>query len=565
VSIADALGALADLAGICGRQRERDTLAGAAADFDVRRPTAVEASAASPFSSLGLDAAVLEALGDAASLTPAAAVERAVASLPRDLRRLLGVPGLSIRELARLVNASGMTTFGELSRWLEAPGPAPQGTVPDALRQPLSESLAYLRSPSERIALGRAFEVAATLTAELMALQGPFERVEAVGSLRRFDATVGDITLLAASHDPPAAVARLRNWDSGYPVKLHRADRVTVQCRDHEATILIVAPAVFGRALMECTGSKAHLLALTAHAFLNGRRLDFTEWRGLDPPAMSEEAIYETLGLPFIEPELREGAGEVEAAVEGRLPRLVTRGDMRGDLHVHTTWSDGRDSVETMARRARALGYEFLAVTDHSPATVTRGIDEEGLRRQADEIARVQELTPGLTILRGVEVDILPSGRLDLRDEALESLDLVLASLHDPAGHSPRRLTSRYLAALRHPLVHVITHPANRVVGLHAGYAIDFDRLLAAAHETGTALEIDGAPVHLDMDGALARRAVRAGVTVTIDSDCHWAERLDRQMTFGVATARRGWVEAADVINTRPLDELRAWLGRKRS
>jgi DNA polymerase (family 10) len=566
VSIAGAFKALADLAAIHGQETARDAFTRAAARFESGVPSYLPRES-TPLSALGLDPAFLATLGDSVSLSPAAAVARGIADLPRDLRQLLDVPGLSTSDLAGLVISSGATTIGEVGRWLESAECGSADWAPsEALRNQLLAHLAHLRSPAERMTLGRAFDLAARLGSDLMAMSGLFERVEAVGSLRRFDATVGDITLLASASDPVAALAEVRHAGPVTFERFRGRGRVIADCGDLEVTVRIVPPSVFERALFEYTGSRAHLQALHTHAQLTGQAFDPRSWqRDIAAGPTFEEDVYRALGLPFIPPELREAAGEIEAAIEGRLPRLVHRDDIRGDLHVHTLWSDGRDTVETMARRARDLGYQYLAITDHSPASVARGVDAQRLRRQADEIARVQEQVPDLVLLRGVEVDILPDGRLDLGDRTLESLDVVLASLHDSAGQSSSRLTERYLAAIRHPLVHIVTHPANRVVGHHPGYDIDFDRLMAEASESGTALEVDGAPMHLDMEGALARRAVGAGVQISIDSDCHWSERLERQMIFGVATARRGWVEAKDVINTRPLDELRAWLRRKRS
>jgi DNA polymerase (family 10) len=233
---------------------------------------------------------------------------------------------------------------------------------------------------------------------------------------------------------------------------------------------------------------------------------------------------------------------------------------------MHSDWSDGRDAIDTMVAAAEALGYEYVALTDHSrSSTIARGLDEERLARQMDVVAAVRDRFPGLTLLQGAEVDILPDGSLDFPDTVLERLDVVLASLHDPAGHSGHRLTDRYIAAMRHPLVQVVTHPTNRLVPGRPGYELDEERLFEAAVDTGTLLEIDGAPGHLDMDGAMARRAVAAGAMVVIDGDCHRAELLGRQMFFGVATARRGWVETRHVANTQPLAELRQTLQRKRT
>jgi DNA polymerase (family 10) len=232
---------------------------------------------------------------------------------------------------------------------------------------------------------------------------------------------------------------------------------------------------------------------------------------------------------------------------------------------MHTTWSDGRNTIEEMVLAGSQLGYQYVAITDHSErAWSSRKLAREDIPRQQEEIRAVRRLVPDVEILWGVEVDIMRDGSLDFDDETLARFDIVLASLHDHGGHDGARLTERYLRAIRHPLVNVITHPANRSPAITPGYSLDFDALFAAAAETGTAMEVDGAPGHLDMDGALARRAVAAGVTVVVDSDCHRADALARQMRFGLATARRGWIEPRHVLNTRSIEAVREFVAKKR-
>ena len=283
-------------------------------------------------------------------------------------------------------------------------------------------------------------------------------------------------------------------------------------------------------------------------------------------PCESEEALYAMLGLPFIVPELRNGSGEIEAAERGHLPRLVSDLDIRGDLHTHSKWSDGADTIAEMVNAASQLGYEYIAVTDHSErAAASRTLRPRDVSKQRDEIDALRPAVPGIDILHGVEVDIMPDGSLDFDDEMLAGFDIVLASLHDHRGDDRTRLTERYLRAIHHPLVNVITHPTNRAPGRFDGYPLDLDRLFAAAVETGTAMEVDGAPAHLDMDGRVARRAAAAGVIIAIDSDCHRLKALDRQMRFGVGTARRGWVEPQQALNARSAADVRAFVARKRS
>lgn len=424
---------------------------------------------------------------------------------------------------------------------------------------------------TSRTPLGRAHLLASSAIHEAARAGIPPQSLTPAGSLRRFAPDVGDTALvaaLAASHHADALdrFARL-------PMITQVLDRspsmVTAATARGQVTFHVAAPDQLGAALVWHTGSRRHTAALAARAKRLG--LSFTGGtlrRGGGPQlsAPTEDAFYRHLELPCIAPELREGDGEIEAAERDALPCLVASAHIRGDLHMHTTWSDGRDTVETMVQAASRLGYEYVAITDHSErAWCSRKLSAADVPRQREEIARIRERVPAMTVLHGVEVDIMQDGSLDFDDALLEQFDIVLASLHDHGGQTGPELTGRYLQAIRHPLVNVITHPANRSPGLTPGYDLDFDRVFAAAAETGTAMEIDGAPGHLDMDGPLARRAVAAGVTVSIDSDCHRADGLARQMRFGIGTARRGWIEPRHVLNTRSLDVVRQFVAAKRA
>ncbi|HVZ22022.1 MAG TPA: PHP domain-containing protein [Vicinamibacterales bacterium] len=423
---------------------------------------------------------------------------------------------------------------------------------------------------STRIPLGRAHMLAATAIREARRAGLPTDVLTPVGSLRRHAPAVGDVSLLAVIE--PRLQGELFDGFARLPMVTRVTGRtpgsVTV-ATDRGAVVLHAAlPEHVGAALAWHTGSRRHTEQLLARASRMG--IDWTPhhlMQGTTPLATAnEEAFYESLALPFIPPELREGGGEIEAAERGELPDLVTDLHIRGDLHMHSTWSDGRDSIETMALACRELGYEYIAITDHSQrAWSSRKLALEDVPRQRDELEGVRARIPGIQILHGVEVDILKDGTLDFDDQVLSGFDIVLASLHDHGGQDAHVLTERYLKAIRHPLVNVITHPANRSPALSDGYDVDFDEMFAVAVETGTAMEVDGAPGHLDMDGELARRAATAGVTIAIDSDCHRAEALGRQMRFGVGTARRGWIEATDVLNTKGLPTVREFIARKRA
>jgi DNA polymerase (family 10) len=421
-----------------------------------------------------------------------------------------------------------------------------------------------------RIPLGRASLLAASATREAARAGIPPHSLTTTGSLRRFAPDIGDATLLATIAS--AHQADVLDRFAALPLVTAVLDRSTTMVRlatsKGPLTVHIVRPDSAGAALVWHTGSRSHTAALAARGQRMGLRFAAGELRreGGGPVVVpTEEELYRLLELPFIPPELREGSDEITAAEQGRLPALVSHSHIRGDLHVHTTWSDGRDSVKSMVAAAASLGYEYIAITDHSErAWSSRKLSASDVPRQREEIDAVREESKGIAILHGIEVDIMQDGTLDFDDRLLETFDIVLASLHDHGGHGRATLTERYLSAIRHPLVNVITHPANRSPALSNGYDLDFDRLFASAAASGTALEIDGAPGHLDMDGRLARRAIAAGVTVTIDSDSHRAEALGRQMRYGVGTARRGWIEPRHVLTARGVDEVQRFIARKR-
>lgn len=494
-------------------------------------------------------------------------LESAIADLPADLRWLFESGAVTIDHLSALHGALGAMSIADLLAELRRESirrvPGLDETVETAIRS----ALPALRAAVPRIPLGRAMSLADPVLARLRAAGAAWARP--VGSLRRGLDLVGDIEIVAAMEDPAPAIESLLDLPD-LARTLHRGPRRLYLVTDRvQIGVRCPPPASAGAALLHLTGSATHLDQLRALAAGRGFRLEPEGlFRGGDstPIAASEEGMYEALGLPWIPPEIRNGDDEVAAAQDGRLPALIARRDIRGDLHMHTSWSDGRDSVEAMVTACVALGYEYMAITDHSPrAAASRTLSPDGIKRQAQEIADLRGRYPQITILHGCEVDILADGKLDFNDRLLERFDIVLASLHEQFGHAPDQLLRRYLAAVRNPFVTLITHPTNRLIPFRRGYDLDYDRLFAAAAESGTIVEIDGAPSHLDMEGALARRAIAAGVTVAIDSDCHRAEALDRQMELGLLLARRGWVEPRHVLNTRPIADIRALIAAKRA
>jgi DNA polymerase (family 10) len=422
-----------------------------------------------------------------------------------------------------------------------------------------------------RIPLGRAHLLASNVMREARRTGIPAESLTPIGSLRRWAPEIGDVSLLAvahpAAHDEvldaflrlPFVTTVLARLPSSAEAATDRGGRVRLH---------VTAPEDAGAALVWHTGARRHTEQLQTRAAKMALVLRdglLSRPNGALLSAPNEEEVYRQLRLPFISPELREGLDEIQVAERGALPTLVTRADIRGDLHMHSTWSDGRDSIQHMVLAAKQLGYEYVAITDHSErAYASRKLLALEVPIQREEIDLLRSRIHGIDILHGVEVDIMADGSLDFDDSLLERFDIVLASLHDHGDDDGGRLTDRYVRAMQHPMVNIITHPANRAPGYSLGYDLDYARLFDAAVRTGTAMEVDGAPGHLDMDGAIAREAIQAGVTIAIDSDCHRAEALERQMRFGIGTARRGWIQASHVLNARSVDEVRGFVARKR-
>jgi DNA polymerase (family X) len=418
--------------------------------------------------------------------------------------------------------------------------------------------------------LGRAHLLASMVMREVRRAGLPAEDIVPLGSLRRWAPDIGDVSLLAVAqaathHEVLDGFLKLPIMSA---VLARLPSSVEASTERGRVWLHVTTPEDAGAALVWHTGARRHTQLLQQRASRIGLVLRdglLSRPNGALVSTPDEEEVYRRLNLPFISPELREGLDEIDRAARGELPVLVSLSDIRGDLHMHSTWSDGRDSMQHMILAAKQLGYEYVAITDHSErAFASRKLLALEIPIQRDEINALRSRVHGIDILHGVEVDIMPDGSLDFNDTQLAGFDIVLASLHDDHGDDGARLTERYVQAMRNPLVNVITHPANRSPALSPGYELDYGRLFEAAVATGTALEVDGAPGHLDMDGSIARRAVEAGVTITIDSDCHRAEALERQMRFGVGTARRGWVQPSQVLNTRSVEAVRAFVARKR-
>ena len=445
------------------------------------------------------------------------------------------------------------------------------GDLDRHLDDALVDALAQLTAPDDDlhlVPLGRAWMQAHQARRELAHAAGAPDAWHVVGGLRRIDPLSPDVALLAVTATPDAWVRRAGDALAPESLVVAGAHGLAIAAEPEPIVVHAVSPDAVPTSLAWYTGPRPHVRALRARAEAAG--LTFTRDALLDGQTaislVDEPALYVRLGLPYIPVELRGRPDVLDQALAGRLPTLVEIGDIQGDLHMHTVYSDGRDSVIAMVQASRALGYRYVAITDHSPtARASRVLSLARLEDQAAEIAEVRAAVPDVTILHGIECDILEDGSVDLPDAVLERLDIVLASMHESHGHSPERLLQRYERVMAHPLVNVITHPANRSPGRQAGYDLAFERLFEEAARTGTAVEIDGAPGHLDLDAPLAEQAALLGAPILIDSDCHMADRLGRQMRFGVGLARRAGLTRAQVLNTRDVSVIRAFVAGKRA
>ncbi len=498
------------------------------------------------------------------------AAEKLRAKFPPGLVAITRLPGLGPKRARLLHSELGVDSpralreaaLAQRLRTVRGLGPKLEEAVLAALDQ-LDANPSAGTSP--RILLPRAIEIGEELAAGLVQLGGPGTHVQLAGSARRLADSVKDIDLVATTTRVGGpqilakSLAKLEGVES-----VSSAGRAGARARTHSGVgvdLRIARPAQLGNLLQHFTGSGAHNAALREAAVRRGLHVSeygiLDDATGASATCPTEHEVYERLGLPYIQPELRENRGELEAARAGELPRLVELADIRGDLHSHTIASDGHDTIEEMALAARERGYEYLAITDHSASHgFGNDVSPERLRRQIELVREADARIEGIELLAGSEVNILPDGSLDYDDELLGQLDWVIASVHTSFGMGERRMTERVIAAIEHPLVDAIGHPTGRLIERREPYAIDLDAVFAAAARTRTMLEINANPDRRDLSDVHARAAARAGVTIVIDSDAHRTATL-ANMRWGVATARRAWLTKEQVANTRPWRELK--------
>ena len=520
----------------------------------------------------GADLAQLPGIGDAIAAKITTLVktghlpqlEKLEQHTPAALVELLKIEGLGPKRVERLHRELGIRSIEDLRRALDSGkvralsgfGPRTEASI----RKQVSRGL-----EQKRLKLADAETIAQPLVAWLEGTEG-VKQVTVAGSFRRRRETVGDLDILVSARRGAPVIERFVAYDQVAEVVSRGSTRSTVRLRSGLQVDLRVIPAAsYGAALQYFTGSKAHNIAIRTLAGKRGLKInEYGVHHGDKRIAGRTEAeVYRSVGLPLIAPELRENRGEIEAATTGELPSLVTIGDIRGDLHCHTRATDGHDSLEAMAAAARDRGYGYLAISDHSRhVTVARGMDASRLLGQIRDIDRLNGKLDGIVLLKSCEVDILEDGSLDLPDSVLRELDLTVCAIHYQLRLSEKQQTERILRAMDNPCFDILAHPTGRLINSRMPYRVDMARIIEAARDRGCFLELNAQPDRLDVTDEVCREAKQAGVKVAISTDAHSAAGL-ALMSHGIDQARRGWLAADDVLNTRSLRELRRLLRRR--
>jgi len=496
------------------------------------------------------------------------AIEQLKRSMPRGALELLEVPGVGpktakvLTERLHITNLAQLEAAARTHRLRRLPG------FQEKKEQNILKGVAIVKKGRARMHLGVALPRAQELMTFLRTIPGVL-RVATAGSLRRMKETIGDLDVLVASRHPSRVMSAFTNAAFCRRVLAAGDTKSSILTPDGlQVDLRVVEPDSFGAALQYFTGSKEHNVHLRDMASRKGLKVNeygvFHMRSGRRIGGREEAEVYRVLGLPWIPPELREDTGEIEAAKAGRLPALVEPGDVKGDFHIHTRWSDGSDSLEEILRAGTARGYQYLAICDHSRSLkIAHGMTITRLRQQMSTIRRLNRHARRCRLLMGAEVDILHDGTMDYPDEILAELDVVIGSIHSGFTQGETAITRRIIAAMRNPHVTLIAHPTGRLMGQREPYPVNLEAVYRAAKDTGTALEINAYPKRLDLCDTAARQAKALGCTLAISTDTHSRDQLD-QMVFGLGVARRAWCEPHDLLNCRSLKELLVWIARKR-
>ncbi len=491
------------------------------------------------------------------------------AEVPKGILSLMRVPGIGPKTAVVFYKELSISTVEEVEKAARVGVLASLPRMGQKAVDNILRHIQSMRTKDQRMPIGKAMPIAEKVIASLNEACSSLTYISPGGSLRRYEETVGDIDLVCTAVNPREVTDALVNLPHVAEVLSHGDTKASVYLQDGiQVDIRVVEEDKLGSLLQHFTGSKDHNVLLRDYALKMGLSLNeygITDTKtGRIETFADEGSFYARLGLQFIPPELRQGDVEIALAEKSDLPTLVALEDIRGDMHVHSDWSDGRDPLEMMAAALKERGYEYAAFTDHSMGRgIANGLSQERLRNQIKQIREIEQRTGGIRLLCGTEMDIRADGSLDYPDSLLADLDWVVASVHSAMGQESSKMTERIIKAMRNPYVSVIGHPTTRLIGERDPIDVDMEALFRAAVDTGTAMEINASVERLDLKDTYIRRAKELGVPLVISTDAHTAEYLDK-MRFGVAMARRGWGEARHILNTRPLKYVLDFLERKR-
>lgn len=496
------------------------------------------------------------------------AYEKLRSEFPQGIIELLTIPSVGPKTALRLSKELGISNVDELEKAILDGRVASLYRLGDKTAENILHHIQTMRRKDKRIPLGEALPLAEEIVTALKKQTG-VRNLTPAGSLRRFKETIGDIDIMGTAEDPESVIKAFVRLPMVEEILAQGPTKASVIVKSGlQVDLRMVEPDSFGSLLQHFTGSKEHNVALRERAVRQG--LSLSEYgitvvkTGEIEKFTTEEAFYERIGLQYIPPELRETHGEIELAEKRALPHLIEVRDVKGDFHVHTDWSDGHDTIEAMATAAKARGYKYLAITDHSAGRgIAHGLNEERLREQIAKIREVGRKLKGIRLFTGIEVDIRADGVLDYPDELLSEIDVVVAAVHSAMGQDKEKMTKRIIRALENPHIDILAHPTCRLIGEREPIEVDLEEVFKAAVRTNTALEINAMPERLDLKDIHVLRAKELGVKLVICTDAHRTEHLEL-IRFGVGVARRGWCESRHILNTRNLSEVEAFFRQDR-
>jgi len=478
-----------------------------------------------------------------------------------ELIAIMDIPGMGPKTLSMLHKEKGINNFSQLEKALNDGSLLGLFGMGEKKIENIKRGIQLLKQSKGRMNLGVAFPVAKRIVETLRQKTGS-KKIEWAGSLRRMKENIGDIDILATGKDKEKILQVFTHLPEVKGVLASGETKASMIVEGGtQIDLRVVEEDSYGAALQYFTGSKGHNIHLRGIAKAKGIKInEYGAFKGEKKIAGKEEKdIYRSLGMDWIEPELREDRGEIEAAQKGRLPELLQESEIKGDLHVHSKWSDGTSSIEEIAQAAQKRGYQYVAICDHSKSLkIAHGLDESRLLKQIEEIDRINEKLKGFQILKGTEVDILSDGKLDFSEKILEKLDLAVAAIHSGFKQDKGKMTKRIIQALENPHIHVLAHPSGRLLGARDPYEVEMDELMESAKKYGKALEINAYFERLDLDDIHCRKAKEMGIRVGIGTDAHHLDQM-WMMSLGAAVARRGWLETKDVLNTLSLKEILQW------